>query len=124
MGRNKALGFIIKTARCEFLKIFAVTVVNACIAALGVYFALTVRNVINCAVSGDVAGARGAAVVMAAVVALEIILYIICRMLEANISSRLEIAFRERVFRALLVKDYSAVSTAERSSTVCLATFR
>ncbi len=110
MGRNKALGFIIKTAKGEFLKLFAATLANACVAALGVYFALVVRDVINLAVSGDADGAWRAAAVMACVVVLEIVLYILCRMLEANVSSRLEIAFRERVFRELLRKDYSAVS--------------
>ncbi len=111
MEKNKAHRFIFDSSKGELLKILAVTAVNALIAALGVYFTLVVRDVINRAIEGDTAGVWRAAVVMVAVVALQLLLSITCRMLEEHISSRLEIAMRGRVFRALLKKDYSAVSS-------------
>ncbi len=109
MEKNKAHRFIFDSSKGELLKILAVTVLNACIAALGVYFALVVRDVINRAIAGNTEGVWRSAVVMAAVVVLQLLLNITCRMLEERISSRLEIAMRGRVFRALLRKDYSAV---------------
>ena len=110
LKNNKALRFIIRTSRKEFLRLLLVTLLNAAASALGVYFALSMRNVINAAVSGDKGATYTAAAIFVGVILAEIILFALARLLAAHISARLEILFRKTVFAKLLKKDYSEIT--------------
>ena len=108
--KNKALGFIINTSKKEGFRLIAVTMLNAVGAFLGVYLALVMRNVINVAVAGDAVEVRKWAICLVAVVLVEILFFILSRILSTQMTARLEIAFRETAFSKLLRKEYSAVS--------------
>ncbi len=49
-------------------------------------------------------------VLLCAIVVSEIVIFLVCGMLETHISTKLELTFREKVFRSVLFKDYSEVS--------------
>jgi len=87
-----------------------VTVLNAVYAALNVYFALAMRDVINYAVAGDVNSAYSAGLVFIGVVAAEIVLFFIVRLLAAKTTAKLNATFRRAVFGEIIKKDYSSVS--------------
>jgi len=108
--KNKALRFIIDTSKKEGFRLVAVTVLNALIAFLGVYFALVMRNVINSAVAREAEAVGKWAIVLIAVIVSEIVLFVLSRMFAAQMTARLEIAFRESVFSKLLRKEYSEVT--------------
>ena len=110
MKNRSELRFIAQTSKKELPWLIIVTLLNAATAALGVYFALAMRNVINAAVAGDAQGVYSAAAVFVAVVVAELILFVFVRMLSAKTTARLTIAFRESVFASLLRKEYSSVS--------------
>ncbi len=110
LKNSKALRFIIKTSKKELPRLLLVTLLNALSAALGVYFALSMRNVINAAVSGDKSATYTAALVFVGVILGEIILFTAAKLLASHISAKLEILFRKTVFSKLLRKDYSEIS--------------
>ena len=110
MKKNKALSFIIRTSKKEFIRLLLVTILNATSAALGVYFALSMRNVINAAVSGDRSATYSAAAIFVGVIVLELLLFTFAKLLASHISARLEILFRKTVFSKLLRKNYSEIS--------------
>lgn len=110
MKHNKTLLFMARTSKKEMPWMLLVTVLNAASAALGVYFALAMRNVINHAVDGNAAQAKSAAVAFVAVVVVQILLSLAVKLLAERTTARLDIAFRESVFSRLLKKDYSAIS--------------
>ncbi|MBR5543198.1 MAG: ABC transporter ATP-binding protein [Oscillospiraceae bacterium] len=108
--KNRALVFIAQTSKKELFRLFLLTVSNILNASLAVYFALAMRNVINHAVAGEGTLVRHSAAVLIGVVICEIFLFVAIRMLSAQITARLEIAFRESVFSKILKKDYSQIS--------------
>ena len=87
-----------------------VTLINMISSALAVYFALAMRNVINHAVDGNISSAYMAGIVFISVVAAQILLFFIVRLLAAKMTARLSIVFRERVFSSLLRTDYTSLS--------------
>ena len=109
--KNKALRFVVNTSKKEAFRLIAVTVLNALGAFLGVYLALIMRNVINSAVEGIAGDVTRWGILLVAVVAVEIILFILSRILATQMSARLEIAFRETVFSKILRKEYSELSS-------------
>ena len=109
--KNKALRFVVNTSKKEAFRLIAVTVLNALGAFLGVYLALIMRNVINSAVGGIAGDVTRWGILLVAVVAVEIILFILSRILATQMSARLEIAFRETVFSKILRKEYSELSS-------------
>ncbi|MBQ4544603.1 MAG: ABC transporter ATP-binding protein [Oscillospiraceae bacterium] len=110
MKNGRELRFIAQISKKELPWLIIVTLLNAATAALGVYFALAMRNVINAAVAGNTAEVYSAAVVFISAVAAELVLFVFVRILAAKTTARLTIAFRESVFRSLLRKEYSSVS--------------
>lgn len=109
--KNKnALSFLARTSKKEIPLMILVTLLNMVSSALGVYFALAMRNVINYAVDGNISSAYMAGIVFISVVAAEILLFFIVRLLAAKMTARLSIVFRERVFSSLLRTDYTALS--------------
>ncbi|MBQ9986552.1 MAG: ABC transporter ATP-binding protein [Oscillospiraceae bacterium] len=110
MKNNRALLFIAKTSKREMPWMLFVTVLNAVYAALNVYFALAMRDVINYAVAGDVNSAYSAGLVFIGVVAAEIVLFFIVRLLAAKTTAKLNATFRRAVFGEIIKKDYSSVS--------------
>lgn len=110
MKNKTALRFIMQTSKKEIPKLLLVTLLNAVSAALGVYFALSMRNVINSAVSGDKASTYTAALIFIGVIVGELVLFTLAKLLASHISAKLEIAFRKAVFSKLLRKDYSEIS--------------
>lgn len=99
-----------QTSKKEMPFLLLVTLLNAASAALSVYFALAMRNVINCAVARDMSGVRHASVIFIAVVAVQILLSFSVQLLAARTTARLDISFRKSVFSKLLKKDYTSVS--------------
>ena len=110
MKNKNALRFLARTSKKEIPLMLLVTVLNMLSAALSVYFALAMRNVINYAVDGDISSTYIAGLVFIAVVFFQILLFFIVRLLAAKMTARLTIVFRERVFSSLLRTDYTAMS--------------
>ncbi len=99
-----------QTSKKEMPWLLLVTVLNAASSALGVYFALAMRNVINCAVAKDMPGVGRTSVVFVSVVAVQILLSFSVQLLASRTTARLDIAFRKSVFSKLLKKEYTSVS--------------
>lgn len=110
MKNNKPLRFIAQTSKKELFKLLLVTVLNAANAALGVYFALAMREVINHAVAGEAPAVTRAAIILVCIVAAELVLFVAVKLLSAHVTARLDIAFRESVFSKLLRTEYSSIS--------------
>ncbi len=110
MRNNKALRFIAQTSKKEFLRLFFLSVFHTVNSFLAVYFALVMRNIINFAVSGEREAAYRSAIVLVAVVIVQIVLFILVHILSAMLRGKLEIAFRRSIFQKIFKKDYSAVS--------------
>lgn len=109
--KNKnALRFLAQTSKKEIPLVLLVTVLNMLSSALGVYFALAMRNVINYAVAGEISSAYWAGLVFISVVGAQILIFFIVRLLAAKMTARLAIVFREHVFSSLLRTDYTAMS--------------
>ena len=110
LKHGRTLRFMAQTSKKEMPWMLLVTLLNAASAALSVYFALAMRNVINCAVAGDMTGVRSASVIFIAVVAFQILLSFSVQLLAARTTARLDISFRKSVFSKLLKKEYTSVS--------------
>ena len=111
LKKNGALKFIASVAKKEALRLFAVTLLMMFGSFLTVYLAIAMRNVINSAVSGDMAGMKLWGVILIAIVAGDISSLFLCRVIAAQMSARLENTFRETVFSKVLRKEYSSVSS-------------
>ena len=110
LKHGRTLRFMSQTSKKEMPWMLLVTLLNAASAALSVYFALAMRNVINCAVAGDMTGVRNASVIFITVVAFQILLSFSVQLLAARTTARLDISFRKSVFSKLLKKEYTSVS--------------
>ncbi len=110
LKKNNTFKFIAGVSKKEGIRLFAVTVMMAISSFMGVYLALVMRRVINSATSGDYKEMKLWGAALIAVVVVEIFLYVATRILAAQMSAKLEIAFREVVFSKLLKKEYSSVS--------------
>ncbi len=110
MKNSKALSFIIKTSKKELWRLLLVTLLNAVSSALGVYFALSMRNVINAAVSGNEGATYTAAWIFIGVIIGELLLFTLAKLLASHISAKLEIIFRKSIFSKLLRKNYPEIS--------------
>lgn len=110
MKNSKALSFIIKTSKKELWRLLLVTLLNAVSSALGVYFALSMRNVINAAVSGNKGATYTAAWIFIGVIIGELLLFTLAKLLASHISAKLEILFRKSIFSKLLRKNYPEIS--------------
>ncbi len=110
MKNNKPLRFIAQTSKKELFKLLLVTLLNAINSALGVYFALAMRDVINHAVAGEAPAVLRAAIILVCVVAAELALFVAVKLLSAHVTAQLNIAFRESVFSKLLRTEYSSIS--------------
>jgi len=99
-----------KTSRKEMPWMLVVTILNAVSAAISVYFALAMRNVINNAVEGNISDTYRAGAVFIAVVVLQIVLSFIVRILAEKTKARLNVAFRQSVFSKIIKKEYSSIS--------------
>lgn len=110
MKNNKAIRFIIQTSKKELFRLILVAEMSALHAFLTVYFALVMRNVINNAVDGDFAKVKFWGIILISVAVAELILNYFTRVVSAQMSAHMEIAFRETVFRKIIRKEYSEIS--------------
>ncbi len=110
LKNNKALRFIIQTSKKELFRLILVTIFSALNAFLSVYFALAMRDVINNAVEGNLQKVKFWGIVLIAVALLDILIYFFNRVVSAQMSAHMEIAFREATFKRIIRKEYSEIS--------------
>lgn len=85
--------------------------IQAIIGASSVYYALLLRNIIDCAVSGDKHGFRFNVVLIVLVVLLQIGLRAVSRHYEEKSRATFENLLKNRLFSNLLKKDYASVTS-------------
>lgn len=85
-------------------------VVQVCLGISSVFYALFLRDIINGAVAGEEQRFFSAVVLFALLVCIQLGLRALVRFFEEHSRSALENCFKERLFRALMGKEYAGVS--------------
>jgi len=107
MKKNTALRWLGENAGKYKMHIMALFVMQVILGVITVSFALLLKELIDCAVTVDVAGVKHYFVLLVAVILVELLLAIGGRYLNEETSSSLENALKQRVFGGLLYKDYA-----------------
>jgi ATP-binding cassette subfamily B protein len=107
---NGPLLWMWESSRGHWINVLVLAVVNIAVALCAVYEALALRNIINSAVAGDKNGLLSAAEIMAALTASRMIFPILSRWLSELTKAELENKLKDRLFKALLTKDYASVT--------------
>ena len=107
---NGPLLWIWENSRGHRIYVLILALVNIAVAMCAVYEALALRNIINSAVAGDKNGLLSTAKIMAALTASRMILPIFSRWLSELTKAELENKLKDRLFKALLTKDYASVT--------------
>ena len=109
--KNSALGWVWETTLGLRVRLIVLILTTAIHSASAVLFALSCREVIDGAVSGDRHGMLVGASLLCALILAQLILRYLNRNLEEGIRARLEIKIKSRVFASLLRKQYRDVTT-------------
>ena len=107
---NEPLAWIWTNSQVQRLSVFVLAIADVAIALCMVCEALALKDIINNAASGDAEAFAAAAWVMAGLVTLKIILPVLTRWLSERTKAELENRLKDRLFNALLTKDYPSVS--------------
>lgn len=107
---RSSLRWMAQTARPQLFSLAVLTAGTGLYAACGVLFALLSREILDAAVSGSTAGMVRAVIGLLILVIGQMALHLGVKLLEEHVSAKLEAAFRGRVFRALLGREYAEVS--------------
>ena len=109
--KNSALSWVWETTLGLRVRLIVLILTTAIHSASAVLFALSCREVIDGAVSGDRHGLLVGASLLCALILAQLLLRYLNRNLEEMIRARLEIKLKSRVFSALLRKQYRDVTT-------------
>ena len=108
--RGSSLPWIWAGIRGNRLSILLLAIADIAIALCAVYEAIALKDLINNAVAGAKRAFVLSSVLLACLVLGRIVLRILTRWLDERTKASLENAFKGRLFKALLTKDYASVS--------------
>ncbi len=106
MKDKATLKWIYSHSKTQLLSIIILAVMRCSLTVLGVVFALTSRLVIDAAVARDFGGLINAGVRLFAIILAQIIIRLVGQAMEAHIGARLRLRLRNKLFTAILNKDY------------------
>ena len=109
-NNSGALSWIWKTTSGRRLHLLVLILSNAVFSASAVVFALACRGIIDHAVAGELAGLMRYAVILSAVILVQLVLRFLNNNLQEHLRARLEVKIKSRVFAAVLNKKYQSVS--------------
>lgn len=110
MKERDSLRWMAQIARPQVPALAALAVGTGAYAGCSVLFALFSRGILDAAVSGDGLSMLRHAAGLLVLIAVQMLLHLGVKWLEERTSVKLELAFRDRVFRALLGREYATVS--------------
>ena len=110
MKERDSLRWMAQIARPQLPALAALAVGTGAYAGCSVLFALFSRGILDAAVSGDGLSMLRYAAGLLVLIAVQMLLHLSVKWLEERTSVKLELAFRDRVFRALLGREYATVS--------------
>ncbi len=108
---GRSIRWIWKGIRGHRLSILALAAADIAIALCAVYEAIALKDLINNAVAGVSRAFTLSSFLLAGLVAARIVLRILTRWLDERTKADLENAFKGRLFKALLTKDFASVSS-------------
>ncbi len=106
MKDKATLKWIYSNSKSQILLIVVLAIMRCSLTVLGVVFALTSRLVIDAAVAGDFNGLVNAGIKLLVIILSQIIIRLVGQAMEAHIGARLRLKLRNRLFTAILKKDY------------------
>ncbi len=110
MKDKDTLKWIYSHSKSQLVLIVILAVMRCSLTVLGVVFALTSRLVIDAAVAKDVNGLISAAVKLLVIILSQIIIRLAGQATEAHVGARLRLRMRNKLFTAILKKDYHSVT--------------
>ncbi len=110
MKDKNTLKWIYSHSKTQLLSIVILAVMRCSLTVLGVVFALTSRLVIDAAVAKDMNGLVLAAIKLLAIILSQIIIRLVGQAMEAHIGARLRLRLRNKMFTAILKKDYQSAT--------------
>lgn len=110
MDKRIALFWVLKRIRRRIPAIAVMTIAHVMHAALGVYFALCTREVIDSAVSGSMPALKTACIKQGAIIASILLCLVVYRHLRDRLNADLDRDWKKNILHGLLHGEYSAVS--------------
>ena len=110
MKQKNTLQWLSIVAGKTKLLVGVLVAIQAVLSVSSIAFAFVLRRIINMAVQGAPTGFRAAFVLLAGVIAAQIVLSATSRFLSEYTSAAVENRFKHRLFSALLTGDYASVA--------------
>ena len=110
MKDKKTLKWIYSHSKSQLLSIVILAIMRCTLTVLGVVFALTSRLVIDAAVAKDINGLVFAAIKLLTIILTQIIIRLVGQAMEEHIGARLRLRLRNKLFTAILKKDYQSAT--------------
>lgn len=102
--------WIIKKARPQLLSIVIISIIFGGMAYLGVAVATLSRGIVDSAVNSDIGGIVFYAVILVSLTVAQLAVRIVSRVLDFNISAKLEISMKQSLFDSIIRKKYEKIS--------------
>lgn len=102
--------WIIKKARPQLLSIVIISIIFGGMAYLGVAVATLSRGIVDSAVNSDIGGIVFYAVILVSLTVAQLVVRIVSRVLDFNISAKLEISMKQSLFESIIRKKYEKIS--------------
>lgn len=102
--------WIIKKARPQLLSIVIISIIFGGMAYLGVAVATLSRGIVDSAVNSDIGGIVFYAVILVSLTVAQLAVRIVSRVLDFNISAKLEISMKQSLFESIIRKKYEKIS--------------
>lgn len=102
--------WIIKKARPQLLSIVIISIIFGGMAYLGVAVATLSRGIVDSAVNSDIGGIVFYAVILVSLTVGQLVVRIVSRVLDFNISAKLEISMKQSLFEGIIRKKYEKIS--------------
>ena len=102
--------WIIKKARPQLLSIVIISIIFGGMAYLGVAVASLSRGIVDSAVNSDIGGIVFYAVILVSLTVAQLAVRIVSRVLDFNISAKLEISMKQSLFDSIIRKKYEKIS--------------
>lgn len=110
MKNSSALNWIKRNSAKELPKLVLLSIVDAFYSVCGVSLAVFAKLIIDCAQKGDMNELLKNAVILLAVIILQIALKLGSKALEVRVAGKLEIKYKTELFSNILKKDYLKIS--------------
>ena len=107
---NKPLKWIISNSLFILPLLILLILINVAVSACTIVFALLSRNLVDAAVSADMAALFKGGLIFGAVIIIEIALRVVNSRMTVSFGGRMEMRFREKIFASVLGKKWSEVN--------------